>query len=410
MATTANLAPGVTWKAESPAPTEALSTGIVGFLGLTCKQLLDAHDRALLQAPVRLTLFGQLAQRLGSLTPDACLIMAVKSFFANGGTECWVVLQVDTLPTTLDASLELLKVPERVDLICAPFVMDPQLPLSWSDRYQLQERMLDACLKERTWFAILDGPAGDATLQTVVQQQDRLKAHPGAMNAALYYPWVNVVGSCLACQGTGWLSSNVCATCNGSGNGFIPPSGSVAGIYAQVDRRVGVFAAPANQAVQEALDLETSLSNADQAALNQAGINCLRAFPGRGIRIWGARTLCQNPLWLYVNVRRLFLTVGRSLEQLAASAVFEPNDLSLWIRLSRELNAWLLQLFFQGALKGRTPEEAFYVKCDAETNPPDVRDRGELVIELGLAPATPGEFIVIRVMASSEGVQLGGTP
>lgn len=407
MATTVNRSPGVYWNAETPAPVQTLRSGVVGLVGLSCKQLLSDQDRVQLLSPTRLTLMAQLEQTLGKWSPDTALRMAVTAFFANGGSECWVVLQPDLLPQTLESSLGVLETSTPVDLICAPFIMDPAWELKTSDRLLLQEVMLDACLAQGSWFALLDGPGGsgaDAStlLKGVQDQQIRLSAHPGALNSALYFPWVKVVGSCLACHGTGKQGQSRCTTCNGSGNGFIPPSAGVAGIYARLDQQYGPHRAPANEAIDSALDLEMHITNAQQAILNPLGINCLRTFPGRGIRVWGARTLSPDPLWCFINVRRLILTVSRSVDQLASAAVFEPNDLALWIRLSRELNAWFLNLFQQGALKGNTQDEAFYIKCDAETNPPAVRDRGELIIEVGLAPATPGEFIVIKATASTE--------
>ena len=146
------------------------------------------------------------------------------------------------------------------------------------------------------------------------------------------------------------------------------------------------------------LDLETGIDNSIQDQLNPEGVNCLRAFPGRGIRVWGARTLSRDPNWRYVSVRRLFLTLRRWIDLNMAWATFEPNEPRLWVRIQRELTVYLTKLLRDGALKGATPEQAFFVKCDVETNPPELREVGQVVTEIGLAPLAPAEFIVVRII------------
>jgi phage tail sheath protein FI len=179
---------------------------------------------------------------------------------------------------------------------------------------------------------------------------------------------------------------------------WVPPCGHVAGIFARTDARGGVFKAPANEEVRDALDLEVAIDNSLQDLLNPEGVNCLRAFPGRGIRVWGARTLNRDPAWRYINVRRLFLTVGRWVDRNMSWVAFEPNDSGLWLRIQRELNPYLTGLWRAGALQGKTPAEGFYVKCDADTNPPGTREPGEVVTEIGLAASAPAEFVVVRIM------------
>jgi hypothetical protein len=122
--------------------------------------------------------------------------------------------------------------------------------------------------------------------------------------------------------------------------------------------------------------------------------------------VWGARTVSADPAWKYVNVRRLFLTTGRWIERNLSQVVWEPHDPSLWARVTRSLTAYFTDLHRRGALMGSTPAEAFYVKCDAETNPPEVRDAGMVVTEIGLAPTSPGEFIVVRVIHRADGLTL----
>jgi phage tail sheath protein FI len=135
-------------------------------------------------------------------------------------------------------------------------------------------------------------------------------------------------------------------------------------------------------------------------------INCIRSFPGRGIRVWGARTISSDPSWRYLNVRRLFNYIEESILEGTQWVVFEPNDLDLWQRIKRTINAFLLGVWRDGALFGATPEQAFYVKCDSETNPPDVVDRGQVICEIGIAPVKPAEFVVFRLAQFSGGADL----
>jgi hypothetical protein len=182
----------------------------------------------------------------------------------------------------------------------------------------------------------------------------------------------------------------------------------VAGVYTRSDREVGVHKAPANAVLEGVVNLERSLSSADQERLNPEGVNCIRGFPGRGIRVWGARTLSNEPAWAYVNVRRIFLTAARWIEANLTDTVFEPNDARLWARIGRELTVYFQGLFERGALKGATAREAFYIKCDAETNPPEQRDQGRVITEIGLAPGLPNEFIVVRIIHGASGVTIAG--
>jgi len=158
--------------------------------------------------------------------------------------------------------------------------------------------------------------------------------------------------------------------------------------------------------VEGVLDLRVNLASDAIGQLYAEGVNCLRAVPGRGIRVWGARTLSDDSDWQSVGARRVFLTMGRWLEQFLAQVAYEPNDIRLWVRIMRELTAYLDSLYQGGALKGRTPEEAFFVKCDAETNPPDVTDAGMVVTNVGVALAAPAEFIVVRIIHGASGVSV----
>jgi len=184
---------------------------------------------------------------------------------------------------------------------------------------------------------------------------------------------------------------------SGKTSKFVPPSGHVVGIYNRTDAERGVHKAPANEVVLGAINLKNNLTKGEQDTLNPQGVNCIRSFPGRGIRVWGARTLSNDGSWRYINVRRLFNFVGASLDAGMQWVVFEPNDSTLWAKVLRDVNSFLRVVWRSGALFGTTPEQAFYVKCDEELNPPEIRDLGQLIIEVGLAPVKPAEFVIFRI-------------
>jgi phage tail sheath protein FI len=199
--------------------------------------------------------------------------------------------------------------------------------------------------------------------------------------AALYYPWIEVAD----------------LTGKNGRTRHVPPSGYVAGVYARTDATRGVHKAPANEIVRGCLGLEVQVTKGEHDLLNPIGVNVIRSFPGRGIRIWGARTLSSDPSWRYIPVRRLFNMIEESIEKGTQWVVFEPNDPFLWGRVRRDVNAFLTMVWRSGALFGLTPEQAFYVKCDEETNPPEARDLGQLAVEIGISPVKPAEFVIFRV-------------
>jgi phage tail sheath protein FI len=199
--------------------------------------------------------------------------------------------------------------------------------------------------------------------------------------AAVYYPWIEIADMTGA---------------NGRTR-LVPPSGHMAGVFGRTDGTRGVHKAPANEIVRGALGLEVQVTKGEHDILNPIGVNVIRSFPGRGIRVWGARTLSSDPSWRYINVRRLFNMVAESIERGTQWVVFEPNDQNLWARVRRDASAFLTMVWRSGALFGTTPEQAYYVKCDAETNPPEVRDLGQLIIEIGMSPVKPAEFVIFRL-------------
>ena len=250
----------------------------------------------------------------------------------------------------------------------------------------VQAAMIAHCELMGDRVAIVDAPPGLNAQQVREWRVDKVAYD--SKYASLYWPWIKVQNPL-------------------DGNGLhVPPSGHMAGIWARSDDTRGVHKAPANEVIRGALGLELQITKGEHDQLNPAGVNCLRAFPGRGIRVWGARTLSSDPAWRYLNVRRLFNYVEESILEGTQWVVFEPNDLNLWQRVKRTLNAFLTRTWRDGALFGATPQEAFYVKCDAETNPPDVVDAGQLVVEVGIAPVKPAEFVVFRIAQFSGGAAL----
>jgi len=247
-----------------------------------------------------------------------------------------------------------------------------------------QKQLIDWCEAAHNKMAILDTPPGlNAT--RALEWRSRL-ARDSAF-AALYYPNV-VVSNPLARPG---------AT-NGELYLTVPTGGHVAGVWARTDGARGVWKAPANEAVRGIVRLETDVTNGEQDLLNPEGVNCIRSFGSYGTKIWGARTLAKtDPSWRYINVRRLFNFIEESIQRGTQWAVFEPNDYDLWQRVKRNITSFLRGLWSQGALVGATPEQAFYVLCDASNNPASSVDEGKLIVEVGIAPVKPAEFVIFRI-------------
>lgn len=267
----------------------------------------------------------------------------------------------------------------NVNLVLAPDVMlAHQKGWITDDQLQsIQQAMLTHCQLMGYRFAILDAPHNKKTADAILEWRMNIAGYD-SMHGALYYPWIKI-------------SDPVT-----NRSKFIPPSGYIAGIYARSDDQRGVHKAPANEVVMGAIDVETNVTKGEQDLLNPVGINCIRKFPGRGIRVWGARTLSSDPSWRYINVRRLFNYVEESIENNTQWIVFEPNDPILWAKVRRDITAFLRTVWLSGALFGLTPEQAFYVKCDDETNLRELRDLGQMVCEIGMAPVKPAEFVIFR--------------
>src|SRR3989440_417826 len=270
------------------------------------------------------------------------------------------------------AGINALRKIDEVNILCVPDRTD----------LDVQAYMIAHCEQMQDRFTILD-PQPRATSAQIRAQRDALVSDKGF--AALYYPQIVV-------------SNPV-----GPGRITIPPSGHLAGLYARTDNDRGVFKAPANAALRSALDLERRLADEDQGPLNEHGVNVIRSFPGRGIRVWGARTISASTQWRYVNVRRLLLFIEESLQEGTQFVVFEPNEPGLWEQVKRQVTDFLTRVWTDGALVGVTADQAFRVRVDEQLNPPSVRALGQLVIEVVVYPATPAEFVVFRIIQQPGG-------
>lgn len=275
------------------------------------------------------------------------------------------------------AGIDALERIDEVNIICVPDRTDQSV----------QTHMIDHCESMQDRFAILD-PAAGAAPADIATQRGLVSSDGGY--GALYYPRI-VIDNPVA-----------------DGELTIPPSGHMAGVYARTDDRRGVHKAPANEAVRAAIRLERTLTDDEQGPLNEQGINVIRAFPGSGIRVWGARTIApkDRTQWRYVNVRRLLLFLEESIQEGTQFAVFEPNNLSLWGQLKRQVTDFLTRVWKDGALFGATADEAFRVRIDDELNPPDLIALGQLTIEVIVRPTTPAEFVIFRIISDTTGKSL----
>jgi phage tail sheath protein FI len=395
---TSYLSPGVYVEEvdRGSKPIEAVGTNTVGFLGESSKGPMNES--------VLITNWSQFVKTFGDFKDcSEHLAHAVYGFFNNGGSRCFVVNvgAPEGAKTDVKAGdkkddkahvggggrdglfigrdggpgartgLKCFEEVDEIAIVAAPGQISPAV----------QDALLSHCETRKDRFAVLDSP------ETITGGVDKLPKPRDSKYGAYYFPWIQVYDP-------------------DKGNIFVPPSGHICGVYSRTDSERGVHKAPANELVRGALGLKYNVSKGEQDLLNPKGINAIRFMNG-GIRIWGARTLSSDPSWRYINVRRLFIMVESSIERATQWVVFEPNDHRLWKRVQRTITSFLTLLWRTGALMGTAPEQAFYVKCDEETNPPEVVDAGQLVVEIGLAPVKPAEFVIFRIgqMASGGGVE-----
>jgi uncharacterized protein len=375
-----NTAPGVYVKElDKPGPIAGVSTSVVAIVGPALSGEVNT--------PTLITNWTQFVQKFGDETnnvyspsPTIYAPFAVRGFFDNGGAMCYFT-RVETGPPNNNQNntkaykdaIDALKRVQEVNILCVPD----------ETGMEVQKHLIEHCETMQNRFAILD-PLRETENEKINSQRDGIGSNSGY--AALYYPRIYVANP-------------------SGGRILIPPSGHIAGLYARTDTARGVHKAPANETLRGALGLEKVLTDDEQGPFNEAGINALRFFPGRGVVVWGARTVVpkERTQWRYVNVRRLLLYIEESIREGTRFAVFEPNNQALWQTVQRRVADFLTRVWRAGALFGSTPEEAFRVRVDEELNPADQRALGQLVIEVIVYPVTPAEFVEFRVIQQPGG-------
>jgi Bacteriophage tail sheath protein len=313
-------------------------------------------------------------------TPDTAhrnLAQAVFGFFANGGSRCYVV-RAKTVGE-VEAAIDALDAIDEVAIVAAP----------GHSTDDVRGKLISHCEALKDRFAILDGPAHTDNLDNLKTPGSEAGGlQPAVTNyAAWYYPWLNVFDP-----------AEKLANPSGDGTVQAPPSGHIAGIYARVDTQRGVFKSPANEVVRGALSLTHPLSRAKQDGLNPAGVNLIRDING-AITVWGARTVGGNANGdlKYISTRRTLSFIRESLDEGLQWSVFEPNTPILWAKIRRNVEAFLTTLWRAGGLFGATPQDAFFVKCDAENNQPQDREQGMVNTDVGVAIVRPAEFVIFRI-------------
>ncbi|WP_323190533.1 phage tail sheath family protein [Halostella sp. PRR32] len=252
---------------------------------------------------------------------------------------------------------------DGISIVCVP---------DENDIKGLTESLVAHCENMGERFAVLQAPQTAGPISEIETPVD-------SSYAAYYYPWVSVKDPFT------------------NQEKLVPPGGHIAGLFARSDAEYGVHKAPANEVVRGVLGVQHDLTKGEQDVLNPKGVNCIRSFQGRGIRLWGARTTSSDPEWKYVNVRRLFLFIEQSIDEGTQWAVFEPNDVDLWARVTQSVENFLTTVWRDGGLQGSTADEAFYVRCGEETMTQDDIDNGRLIVEIGVAPVKPAEFVIFRI-------------
>jgi phage tail sheath protein FI len=394
-------------KSSGARPIEAVGTSTAAFVGVA------PNADASLNLAVPINNWTEFLKRYTSTatTTGTPLAQAVYGFFLNGGRTCYVVNVGKDGSGKSNAivgdakqrrGLDVLTVVDEVAIVAAPGYTDPR---DW-------EQLLTHCENLKDRIAILDAPEtvdvveALAVAATPREAGDKKKASAGIDAdgpaglrpresplgyGAFYFPWIKVADPF---NPTASLIS-------------VPPSGHIAGIYARTDATRGVHKAPANEGIRGALDLTYRVTREDQEKLNPKGVNCIRFFTTEGIKVWGARTLAASASdWRYINVRRLFNMIEESIIASTRWVVFEPNDPSLWKSIRRDVSAFLTLIWRQGALFGATPDQAFFVKCDEETNPQEDIDAGRVNILIGIAPVKPAEFVVFQIGQTAAGAEV----
>ena len=416
------LSPGI-YVEEAPSaarPIAGVGTSTAGFIGEVADTIImplkpgktgltgtatepnEFYKLAAAGEPTLVTSWEQFKNNFGDIKADnQTLAHAVYGFFNNGGTRCWVIrLAPGSTSQSKSSQTQAARgagadaadpneAPKKTSPTAAkPSLNDALARFAGIDEIAIvafpgafdkaqHQSILTHCftLKDRT--AVLDGVKSVDSL-TAEKIAPAARDEAGSYGA-VYFPWIKVADP------SGTIVD-------------MPPSGHIAGIYARNDATRGVHKAPANEVVLGALDLTRLVSKAEQDGLNPEGVNIVRSLNG-ALTVWGARTRAAEAQsdFKYVSTRRFFNFLRKSIEQGTQWVVFEPNTPALWQSITRNVTAFLTNLWRAGALFGDTPQQAFYVKCDADTNAPDQRELGWVVIEVGVAIVRPAEFVIFRI-------------
>ena len=303
-------------------------------------------------------------EKCGGTGESMVLILSGGSNGSMGGVTPDVYLGKDDGPGRR-TGLQAFQENSHVSIMAMPGVTMPEV----------QAGLIAFCERRMSMFAILDVPQDLKKPGDVANFRDMYDS----TYAAMYHPWLQMYDA------------------GAKRSDFFPPSGAMAGVYARSDNEKGVHKAPANEIVQGCTGLSCNYNNAEQDMLNPMGVNLIRAFPGRGIRVWGARTISSNGLWKYLNVRRLFIYIEESIRANTNWVVFEPNSETLWGRVTRTISSFLATCWRDGALAGSSPDQAFFVECGPTTMTQDDIDNGRLICQIGIAPVKPAEFVIFRI-------------
>ena len=365
-------------------PIEAVGTSVAGFVGKAPD--INAHQH---QAMLVVNWSQFCLEFAKKSTVSTSLSHAVYGFFLQGGSQCYIVNigQNTSLKGEEGGKRQGLDVLQEIDQIAMVAAPGFSSVADYDD-------LLTHCENLKDRVAILDSPQVVERLDSLLGVA--LDGEEGGGRAresedgygAYYFPWLKVKDP---------FDGSIAT---------VPPSGHVAGIWARTDASRGVHKAPANEMIRGAMNVVYSITRAEQELLNPKGVNCIRFFNSSGIKIWGARTLANSSSeWRYINVRRLTNMIKESIQESTHWVVFEPNTISLWKSIRRDISAFLTILWRDGALMGATPNEAFFVQCDEETNPKENIDNGIVTVRIGFAPAKPAEFVVFKISQYDSGTE-----
>lgn len=379
---TSYRSPGVYFEAKLPLsrPIRGVGTSTAGFIGVVAATVTmpdkpDGSGTTYTLADegkeILVTSWNEFITNFGEpQAGNSYLAHAVFGFFDNGGTRCYLIRASSGDLANITGELEIFAGIDEIAIVAVP---------GGSHAQGVHRALLEHCQQTGDRVAILDGVQRPASI-TASAITDGLGQSETGSHGAIYFPWIEVYAA--------YADDN---------KKFVPPSGHIAGIYARNDATRGVFKSPANEIVLGASALEYRISKNQQDELNPKGVNAIREFNG-AFKVWGARTLAaEGSEYQYINIRRYMNYLRESIDEATQWVPHEPNTPSLWKSIERTVTGFLTNEWRAGALFGETERQAFYVKCDEDINPPDVRQLGQVIIEIGVQPVEPAEFVIFRV-------------